>query len=96
METTIGADKSFLGELFRIFRDDQVAPKASITVRMKKNAVLTETVAIGIKRMVAAAVPRLEAADVVVLDEHGQTVAVTEASVTASEHQASSAFRSSA
>ena len=58
----------------RIFRDDQVAPKASITVRMKKSAALTEDVATGIKRMVAAAVPKLETKDVVVLDEHGQTV----------------------
>ena len=54
--------------------EDQVLPKASVTVRMKKNAALTQTVAQGIRRMVAAAVPKLDAADVVVLDEYGQAV----------------------
>jgi flagellar M-ring protein FliF len=64
----------------RIFRDDQIAPKASITIRMKRSATLTQEVAASIKRMVAGAVPKLEAEHVVVLDEHGQTIAAGRAS----------------
>jgi flagellar M-ring protein FliF len=58
----------------RLFRDDQVAPKASITVRMVKSAVLSQSAAQGMKRLVAAAVPKMDASDVVVLDEQGQMV----------------------
>lgn len=57
-----------------VFREDQVAPKASVTVHMKRNAALTQAIAQGIRRMVAAAVPRMDVADVVVLDEYGQAV----------------------
>lgn len=58
----------------RLFRDDQVAPKASVTVRMVKGAALSQSAAQGMKRLVAAAVPKMDASDVVVLDEQGQMV----------------------
>ncbi len=58
----------------RIFRDDRVPPKASVTVRMQKGAVLSEDSARGMQRLVAAAVPNLEIANVVILDEKGDVV----------------------
>jgi flagellar biosynthesis/type III secretory pathway M-ring protein FliF/YscJ len=58
----------------RLFRDDQVAPKASVTVRMVKGIVLSQSAAQGMKRLVAAAVPKMDASDVVVLNEQGLTV----------------------
>lgn len=58
----------------RIFRDDRVPPKASVTVRMKSGAILPESAATGIQRLVAAAVPQLETANVVILDEAGNVV----------------------
>src|SRR5258706_3634201 len=61
----------------RIFRDDRVPPKASVTVRMQKDLGLSESAAAGIRRLVAGAVPKMEAADVVVLDEKGQEVGST-------------------
>lgn len=60
----------------RIFRDDRVPPKASVTIRMKPGARLSSRTALGIQRLVAAAVPKLDAANVVVLDEDGQIVAM--------------------
>lgn len=58
----------------RIFRDDRIAPKASIIVRMLDGGDLSPTATTGIQRLVAAAVPQLNVADVVVLDEHGAAV----------------------
>ena len=58
----------------RIFRDDQIPPKASVTIRMKKGATLSANVAQGLRRLVAAAVPNLDIANVVVLDEEGDVV----------------------
>lgn len=60
----------------RIFRDDRVPPKASVTVHMKSGAALPESAATGIQRLVAAAVPQLDAANVVILDEEGSVVGV--------------------
>lgn len=58
----------------RIFRDDQVPPKASVTVRMQKGSTLSIGTAQGIQHLVAAAVPNLDAANVVILDERGRIV----------------------
>jgi len=58
----------------RVFREDRVPPKASVTVRMKDEAVLDSAAAAGIQRLVAAAVPQLQVADVVILDEKGAIV----------------------
>jgi len=58
----------------RIFRDDRVPPKASVTIRMLKNATLPPRAAEGIQRLVAAAVPNLELSDVVLLDEKGDVL----------------------
>jgi flagellar M-ring protein FliF len=58
----------------RLFRDDQVAPKASVTIRMTKGRHLSEGTSLGVRRLVAAAVPKLDASDVVILDEEGRTV----------------------
>lgn len=58
----------------RIFRDDRVPPKASVTIRMKKGTSLTPSAAQGMRRLVAAAVPNLDIANVVVLDEEGHVV----------------------
>jgi flagellar M-ring protein FliF len=58
----------------RIFRDDRIPPKASVTVRMKGRDRISPKAAQGIQRMVAAAVPKLEAGNVVVLDIEGRIV----------------------
>ena len=58
----------------RLFRDDRVPPKASVTVRMARKAVLSPDAAQGVKRLVAAAVPNLDVANVVILDEEGDVV----------------------
>jgi len=57
-----------------IFRDNRVPPKASVSIRMKPGSVLSNGGVQGIQKLVAAAVPKLEAADVVMLDEKGQLV----------------------
>jgi flagellar M-ring protein FliF len=58
----------------RIFRDDRVPPKASVTIHMRKGATLTATAAQGVQRLIAAAVPNLDVADVVILDETGGVI----------------------
>ncbi len=58
----------------RIFRDDRVPPKASVTIRMQKGSVLSASSAQGIQRLIAAAVPNLETANVVILDNNGRVV----------------------
>ncbi len=69
----------------RLFRDDRVPPKASVTIRMAKNASLSQEAAQGVKRLVAAAVPNLDVANVVILDAEGDVVSgLTAAPVTAS------------
>lgn len=50
-------------------------PKASVTVATKSSAVLEKSVIRGIQRLVAAAVPDLELADVAVLNQSGQGMA---------------------
>lgn len=67
----------------RIFRDDRVPPKASVTIRMQKGASLTGNVAQGVKRLIAAAVSNLDAANVVILDETGREVGSTQDSPSA-------------
>jgi flagellar M-ring protein FliF len=69
----------------RIFRDDRVPPKASVTIHMRKGAVLTESAAQGVQRLVAAAVPQLDATSVVILDEEGQVVSATASAPAAPE-----------
>lgn len=58
----------------RIFRDDRVPPKASVTIRMRDGKTLSAAAAQGIQRLVAAAVPKLDIANVVILDEEGQVI----------------------
>ena len=67
----------------RLFREDQSPPKASITIRMARGAVLSESVAEGVKRLAAAAVPKMSPSDVVLLDEKGQAVSIFDAAVAA-------------
>lgn len=64
----------------RIFREDRVAPKASVTVRMRDGIKLSDNSTQGIQRLVAAAVPKLELAEVVVLDERGEVVSAAPSS----------------
>jgi flagellar M-ring protein FliF len=63
----------------RIFRDDRVPPKASVMVRMQRGRTLPAIAASGIQRLVAAAVPNLQAGDVVILDDEGSVVGPAEA-----------------
>jgi flagellar M-ring protein FliF len=60
----------------RLFREDRITPKASVAVRMKAGQALSATVTSGIQRLIAAAVPQLEASDVVVIDETGTVTSV--------------------
>jgi len=55
-----------------IFRDDRRAPKASVTIATRPGKSLSPGAVRGVRRLVAAAVPDLEATDVVVLDERGE------------------------
>lgn len=58
----------------RVFRDDRVPPKASATIRMENGEPVPPSTVMGVQRLVAAAVPQLEVANVVVLDEAGEVV----------------------
>jgi flagellar M-ring protein FliF len=58
----------------RVFRDDTVPPKASVTVHMRQGLTLSTDSARGIQRLVSASVPNLDAANVVVLDSKGDVV----------------------
>jgi flagellar M-ring protein FliF len=58
----------------RIFRDEQVPPKASVTVRMVKGAALDQAAVQGIQRLIAGAIPKLDANNVAILDESGRIV----------------------
>ncbi len=55
-----------------IFRDDRRPPKASVTLIPRLGKQLEPGIVRGIQRLVAAAVPELEAANVVILDAHGE------------------------
>lgn len=57
-----------------VFRVDRIAPKASIYLRMDNGRPVLAAVAQGIQQLVAAAVSRLDAANVVVVDETGNVV----------------------
>ena len=57
-----------------IFRDDKRAPKASIALTLKPGKALSSGAVLGIQRLVAAAVPELDVADVVVVDGEGQVI----------------------
>ena len=61
----------------RIFRENQVPPKASVTIRMARGARLDPKAVPGIQRLIAAAIPKLDEADVVVLDEEGRVISAT-------------------
>jgi len=58
----------------RLFREDRTPPRASVTVRMRNGARLSDAATFGIQKLVAAAVPKLDIADVVVLGEHGDVI----------------------
>lgn len=58
----------------RIFRDDRVPPKASVTIRMRDGQAFGDRAAQGVQRLIAAAVPNLDPADVVILDESGRVI----------------------
>jgi flagellar M-ring protein FliF len=57
-----------------IFKADRIPSKASVTVATRTGQTLTGAEVHGIQRLVAAAVPDLDSADVVVLDERGQVI----------------------
>lgn len=58
----------------RLFREDRIPPKASVTIRMKDGDILADNAVVGIQRLIAAAVPQLEPDNVVILDESGQSL----------------------
>src|SRR6185312_4078237 len=58
----------------RIFRDDRVPPKASVTIRMRRGVTLGIEAAQGVQRLIAAAVPNLDVSSVVILDEAGRVI----------------------
>lgn len=60
----------------RLFREDRTPPRASVTIRMRSGTRLSDDATFGVQRLVAAAVSKLDAADVVVLDEHGGVISV--------------------
>jgi flagellar M-ring protein FliF len=69
----------------RLFRDDRVPPTASVTIHMARGGTLSAAAAQGIQRLVAAAVPKLDAENVVILDEHGGLVGGVSAGAPATE-----------
>jgi flagellar M-ring protein FliF len=54
-----------------LFKKAVTRPKASVTLTMKKDRVLTPEQVAGIQRLVAASVPDIASADVTVLNQHG-------------------------
>lgn len=58
----------------RIFRDDRVPPKASVTIRMRRGTSLGIEAAEGVQRLISAAVPGLDVGAVVILDEAGRVI----------------------
>lgn len=57
-----------------IFKADRIPPKASVTLTMRPGAMLSAGAVQGIQRLVAASVPELDVAQVVVVDEQGEVV----------------------
>jgi len=57
-----------------IFREDRIPPKASITILTRPGKSLSAGSVRGIQRLVAAAVPELDLASVVVLDHRGEVL----------------------
>lgn len=57
-----------------IFRDDRRPPKASVTILPRTGKTLTSQTVRGIQRLVSAAVPDLDVANVVILDQTGAVV----------------------
>jgi flagellar M-ring protein FliF len=55
-----------------LFREEDVAPSASVVLKLRRGAVLTSKRVIGIQELVARSVERLEPAQVAVLDEQGR------------------------
>lgn len=54
-----------------VFRGDKIPPKASVIVAMRPGERLMPPTVAGIQRLVAAAIPEMNAADVVIVDESG-------------------------
>lgn len=57
-----------------LFRKSGVKPKAAVTVALKRGRSLTPPQVLGIQRLVAAAVPEIDAGAVTLVDEHGVTL----------------------
>jgi flagellar M-ring protein FliF len=68
----------------RVFREDRAPPKASVTLHMVNGAMVPAGTVQGVQQLVAAAVPQLEATNVVVLDEGGQVLSTGIAATRAS------------
>ena len=66
-----------------IFRDDKRPPKASIALTLKPGKPLALGTVAGIRRLVAAAVPDLDVANVVVVDGEGEVISTDSATVVA-------------
>lgn len=67
-----------------VFRDDRRPSKASVTLIPRAGKLIAAGTVRGVERLVAAAVPDLEPADVVILDEHGLVVSGDRSASTAS------------
>ncbi len=59
-----------------IFRDDRKPPKASVTILPRPGGALSADMVAGVQRLVAAAVPDLDVANVVVLNGKGAIISV--------------------
>ena len=57
-----------------VFRGDRVPPKASVTLTPRPGRQINDSTVRGVQRLIAAAVPELDVASVVVLDEHGDII----------------------
>jgi flagellar M-ring protein FliF len=57
-----------------LFRKSSVKPKAAITLSMKRGRAVSPQQVLGIQRLVAAAVPEIEAGSVTIVDDHGVTL----------------------
>jgi flagellar M-ring protein FliF len=57
-----------------LFKREQTRPKASVTLGLRAGRVLERAHVLGIQRLVSAAVPGVEVADVTVLDQTGSTL----------------------
>ena len=64
-----------------VFRDDRRPPKASATIVPRPGRMLSRAAVAGIRRLIAAAVPDLDPAAVVILDDHGDILGEDGASI---------------